>query len=138
MMRLADAGRTVLLETNWLGRRAAIDPRVRVILDIKTPGSRWKSTPISGPTSTGSGPAMRSNTSSAIGPTSIGPPPRSYARTSARVPGFCSLAFGQVNATGSGRMDLETRLPVRLQLNSTRFSGIRPPRAFPSACPGPR
>ena len=39
MTRLADAGRTVLLETSGAIDTSAVDPRVRVILDIKTPGS---------------------------------------------------------------------------------------------------
>ena len=39
MARLADAGKTVLLETSGAIDTSAVDPRVRVILDIKTPGS---------------------------------------------------------------------------------------------------
>ena len=39
MARLADAGRTVLLETSGACDIEAVDPRVRVILDLKTPGS---------------------------------------------------------------------------------------------------
>ncbi len=39
MRRLCDAGRTVLLETGGSVSLAQVDPRVRVILDIKTPGS---------------------------------------------------------------------------------------------------
>ena len=39
MTRLADAGKTVLLETGGAIDIGAVDPRVRVILDIKTPGS---------------------------------------------------------------------------------------------------
>jgi 7-carboxy-7-deazaguanine synthase len=39
MTRLADAGRTVLLETSGACDIGAVDPRVRVILDLKTPGS---------------------------------------------------------------------------------------------------
>src|ERR1700751_4134409 len=39
MRRLADAGPTVLLETSGAIDTSAVDPRVRVILDIKTPGS---------------------------------------------------------------------------------------------------
>lgn len=36
---LADAGRTVLLETSGAVDTAGVDPRVAVILDVKTPGS---------------------------------------------------------------------------------------------------
>src|SRR5271167_1987138 len=39
MSRLADAGKTVLLETSGALDTDAVDPRVRIILDIKTPGS---------------------------------------------------------------------------------------------------
>ena len=39
MERLLDAGRTVLLETSGGVDTAAVDPRVVVILDVKTPGS---------------------------------------------------------------------------------------------------
>lgn len=39
MTRLADAGRTVLLETSGSLDIAPVDPRVRIILDLKTPGS---------------------------------------------------------------------------------------------------
>src|SRR4051812_20645369 len=39
MSRLADAGRTVLLETSGAVDIATVDPRVHVILDLKTPGS---------------------------------------------------------------------------------------------------
>ncbi len=39
MTRLADAGRTVLLETSGAIDMSPVDPRVRIILDVKTPGS---------------------------------------------------------------------------------------------------
>lgn len=39
MTRLADAGRAVLLETSGTLGISAVDPRVRIILDLKTPGS---------------------------------------------------------------------------------------------------
>jgi len=39
MTRLADAGRTVLLETSGAIDIAPVDPRVHIILDVKTPGS---------------------------------------------------------------------------------------------------
>jgi len=48
MARLADRGRTVLLETSGARPIAAVDPRVRILLDLKTPGSgeveanRWE------------------------------------------------------------------------------------------------
>lgn len=39
MSRLADAGYTVLLETAGACDTARVDPRVKIILDVKTPGS---------------------------------------------------------------------------------------------------
>jgi 7-carboxy-7-deazaguanine synthase len=39
MTALADAGRTVLLETSGACDTAGVDPRVRVLIDLKTPGS---------------------------------------------------------------------------------------------------
>lgn len=39
MTRLADLGKTVLLETSGAVETSRVDPRVRIILDIKTPGS---------------------------------------------------------------------------------------------------
>ena len=39
MARLADAGRTVLLETSGTLDISMVDPRVHIILDLKTPGS---------------------------------------------------------------------------------------------------
>jgi 7-carboxy-7-deazaguanine synthase len=39
MTRLADAGRTVLLETSGAVDVSRVDPRVRIILDLKCPGS---------------------------------------------------------------------------------------------------
>src|SRR5262245_18162346 len=39
MSRLADASKTVLLETSGAVDTSVVDPRVRIILDLKTPGS---------------------------------------------------------------------------------------------------
>jgi len=39
MTLLADAGRTVLLETSSAIDTSGVDPRVSIILDVKTPGS---------------------------------------------------------------------------------------------------
>ena len=39
MTRLADAGRTVLLETSGAVDVSRVDPRVRIIMDLKCPGS---------------------------------------------------------------------------------------------------
>ena len=39
MARLADLGKTVLLETSGAVDTSRVDPRVRIILDLKTPGS---------------------------------------------------------------------------------------------------
>jgi 7-carboxy-7-deazaguanine synthase len=56
LARLADAGRTVLLETSGALDIGPVDPRVRIILDLKTPGSgeaaanRWENLPRLKPT----------------------------------------------------------------------------------------
>ena len=39
MTMLADAGRTILLETSGAHDISAVDPRVHRIMDLKTPGS---------------------------------------------------------------------------------------------------
>ncbi len=39
MARLADSGRTVLLETSGAIATDRVDPRIRIVLDLKTPGS---------------------------------------------------------------------------------------------------
>ena len=98
MTRLADAGRTVLLETSGALDTSAVDPRVRVILDLKTPGSA-RSRPTSGATSGGSSPATSSSSSSATVPTSTGPRrgPSSIASTTLSCP--LQRRFGQVNPT---------------------------------------
>ena len=72
MSRLADAGKTVLLETSGALDTAAVDPRVHVILDLKTPGSGEEER-TSGATSNGLSPATSSSSSSATVPISTGP-----------------------------------------------------------------
>lgn len=56
MSRLADAGHLVLLETSGARPIAGVDPRVRILLDLKTPGSgesaanRWENLALLKPT----------------------------------------------------------------------------------------
>src|SRR3954447_6333592 len=56
MARLAHAGRALLLETSGALDISLVDPRVRIILDLKTPGSgeveanRWANLPLLKPT----------------------------------------------------------------------------------------
>ena len=52
LTRLGDAGYEVSLETSGAMDIAAVDPRVKIIMDIKTPGSgeveknRWENLPL--------------------------------------------------------------------------------------------
>ena len=56
MTRLADAGRTVLLETSGAHDLARVDPRVHIIMDLKCPdsgecpGNRWENLALLKPT----------------------------------------------------------------------------------------
>ncbi len=116
MARLADAGRTVLLETSGAVDTAAVDPRVRVILDVKTPGS-------------GEAAANLDANLGRLKPIdevkyvvcdrddfdwSI-----AHVRAhdlAARVPVLMGAAHGRVDATELAGWILETGLPIRLQV----------------------
>jgi 7-carboxy-7-deazaguanine synthase len=121
MARLADAGRTVLLETSGAIDTIAVDPRVRVILDIKTPGSGevdaniWTNLDRLRPTDEVKVVVCNRadfDWAAAIVRT------QGLAR---RCPVLFSAAFGQVNATDLAAWILETRLPVRLQLQQHKI-----------------
>jgi 7-carboxy-7-deazaguanine synthase len=121
MMRLADAGRTVLLETSGSVDTSAVDPRVRVILDIKTPGSGevdaniW--TNLDGLRPTDEVKFVVCNRADFDWAAAI-------VRTQGlarRCPVLFSAAFGQVDATDLAAWILETRLPVRLQLQQHKI-----------------
>jgi len=115
MSRLADAGKTVLLETSGALDTSAVDPRVRVILDLKTPGSGeaeanvWSNIEHLKP-----GDEVkfvvcdRADFDWAVNVV------REH-RLTERCPVLFSAAFGQVNPTDLAAWILESRLPVRLQ-----------------------
>jgi 7-carboxy-7-deazaguanine synthase len=121
MTRLADAGKTVLLETGGGVDTAAVDPRVRIILDIKTPGSGevaanvWSNLDRLKP----------------IDEVKVVICDRHDFEWAARVvrerrltercPVLFSAAFGSVNPTELASWILESRLPVRLQLQQHKI-----------------
>jgi 7-carboxy-7-deazaguanine synthase len=116
MTRLADSGKTVLLETSGAVDTAAVDTRVRVILDIKTPGSGevdanvWRNLDRLKPIDElkfvlcdradfdWAAQLVRER------------------RLAERCPVLFSAAFGRVDATELAAWILESRLPIRLQL----------------------
>jgi 7-carboxy-7-deazaguanine synthase len=121
MTRLADAGRTVLLETSGAIDTSAVDPRVRVILDIKTPGSGevdanvWANLDRLRPTDEVKVVVCdRADFDWAAEIVRA----RGLAR---KCPVLFSAAFGQVNATDLAAWILETRLPIRLQLQQHKI-----------------
>ena len=116
MTRLADLGRTVLLETSGAIDIGPVDPRVHVILDVKTPGS-------------GEHAANLDANLDRLKPTdevkyvvcsrddfdwSIAHLRRHG--LAGRVAILISPSFGQVDPTELAEWILETRLPIRLQL----------------------
>ena len=117
MTRLADAGRTVLLETSGAVDIAPVDPpgpRDPRPEDPRLGRGRRRT---SGATSPCSSRGTRSSSSSATAPTSTGRSSRCVAHDlTDRCPVLFSPAFGQVNPTDLAAWILETRLPVRLQI----------------------
>ncbi len=116
MTRLADAGKTVLLETSGAIDTAHVDARVRVILDVKTPGSGESAS------------HLESNVER-LRPTDevkyivcdrhdfdwAVAHVRKHDLTS-RVPVLFGVSFGSVSPTELAAWILETRLPIRLQI----------------------
>jgi 7-carboxy-7-deazaguanine synthase len=121
MARLADAGKTVLLETSGAIDIAAVDPRVRVILDIKTPGSGeveanlWGNLERLKPTDEVKVVVCdRTDFDWAV----------DWVRhrgLTQRCPVLFSAAFGLVSPTDLAGWILESRLPVRLQLQQHKI-----------------
>jgi 7-carboxy-7-deazaguanine synthase len=121
MTRLANAGKTVLLETSGAIDTGEVDPRVRIILDIKTPGSAeadanvWSNLdrlkPIDEVKVVLCGRADFDWAVEIV---------RSRALTQ-RCPVLFSAAFGQVDPTELAGWILESRLPVRLQLQQHKI-----------------
>jgi 7-carboxy-7-deazaguanine synthase len=121
MTRLADAGKTVLLETSGAVDATPVDPRVRIILDIKTPGSGeveanvWSNLERLRPTDEvkvvvcdrrdfdWAAELIRAR------------------RLAERCPILLSASFGRVNPTDLAAWILESRLPVRLQLQQHKI-----------------
>lgn len=116
MTQLADAGRTVLLETSGAVDISPVDPRVRTILDLKTPGSGealanyWPNLDRLRPTDEvkfvicdradfdWSVQVIRSH------------------RLAERLPVLVSPSHGKVEPAGLAAWVLESGLPIRLQL----------------------
>lgn len=116
MSRLADAGRTVLLETSGAVDIAHVDPRVHIILDLKTPGSGevsanvWSN--VGRLKSTDEVKFVlcdRNDFDWAVAQV------HAYHLTD-RCPVLFSPTFGHVNPTELAAWVLETGLPVRLQI----------------------
>ncbi|MGZ3485344.1 MAG: radical SAM protein [Isosphaeraceae bacterium] len=121
MSRLADAGKTVLLETSGALDTCAVDPRVLVILDIKTPGSGeveanvWSNIERLKPSDELKFVLCdRADFDWAVNVV------REHHLTE-RCPVLFSAAFGQVNPTELAGWILESHLPVRLQLQQHKI-----------------
>ncbi|MDR3634239.1 MAG: radical SAM protein [Isosphaeraceae bacterium] len=116
MTRLADAGRTVLLETSGAVDITPVDPRVRVILDLKTPGSGevdanyWPNLERLKPTD-----EVKFVLCDRADFDWAADQIRTH-RLTDRCPVLLSAAFGQVSPTELATWVLESRLPVRLQV----------------------
>ncbi len=121
MTRLADAGKTVLLETSGAIDTGQVDPRVRVILDIKTPGSAevdanvW--TNLDRLKSIDEVKVVLCSRTDFDWAVEI---VRSRGLTE-RCPVLFSAAFGQVDPTHLAAWILESRLPIRLQLQQHKI-----------------
>jgi 7-carboxy-7-deazaguanine synthase len=116
MTRLADAGRTVLLETSGALDITPVDPRVHIILDLKTPGSGEVESNLLAN-------LARLKPSDELKFVVCDRPDFDWAvaqiRTHqliGRCPIHISAAFGQVSPTELAAWILESRLPIRLQL----------------------
>ena len=121
MSRLADAGKTVLLETSGAIDTSAVDPRVGVILDLKTPGSGeveanvWSNLERLRPTD-----ELKFVLCNRVDFDWAASVVRER-RLTERCPVLFSPAFGQVNPTDLAAWILESRLPVRLQLQQHKI-----------------
>lgn len=121
MSRLADAGRTVLLETSGAVDTGEVDSRVRIILDVKTPGSGeaaanvWANLDRLRPHDEVKFVLCdRADFDWAIGVVR-------GSRLTERVPVLFSAAFGRVEPSDLAAWVLESRLPVRLQLQQHKI-----------------
>ncbi len=121
MSQLADAGKTVLLETSGAVDTGQVDPRVRIILDIKTPGS-------------GEAEANLWTNLDRLQPTDevkvvvCDHRDFDWAATIVRerelyrrCPVHFSAAFGSVSPTELAEWILDSKLPIRLQLQQHKI-----------------
>jgi 7-carboxy-7-deazaguanine synthase len=121
MTRLADAGKTVLLETSGAIDVTAVDPRVRIILDIKTPGSGevdancWVNLDRLKPTDEVKVVVCDRRDFDWAAEVVRG------RKLTERCPVLFSAAFGQVNPTELAAWILESKLTVRLQLQQHKI-----------------
>jgi 7-carboxy-7-deazaguanine synthase len=116
MRRLAEAGRTVLLETSGALDISPVDPRVRVILDVKTPGSGeveanlWSNLALLKPSDEVKFVVCdRSDFDWAVEQIRA-------RRLTERCPVLVSEAYGRIEPAELAAWILETGLPLRLQL----------------------
>jgi 7-carboxy-7-deazaguanine synthase len=116
MTRLCDHGRTVLIETSGAISTERVDPRVRVILDIKTPGSGevaanvWENLDrLKSIDEVKFVVVDRADFDWSIGVIA-------ERKLLDRCPVLMSAAFGRVDPTDLASWTLETRLPLRLQI----------------------
>jgi 7-carboxy-7-deazaguanine synthase len=121
MTRLADAGKTVLLETSGAVDTSLVDPRVRIILDVKTPGSGeveaniWSNLDRLKPADEVKFVLCdRADFDWAVNVV------RTH-RLTGRCPVLFSAAFGQVSPTELAAWVLESHMPVRLQLQQHKI-----------------
>jgi 7-carboxy-7-deazaguanine synthase len=121
MRRLADAGKTVLLETSGAVDTGAVDARVRIILDVKTPGSGEAAANVWAN-------LERLKTIDEVkfvvcdrGDFDWSIDVIRSRGLTAKCPVLVSAAFGQLNPTELAKMILESGLPVRLQLQQHKI-----------------
>jgi 7-carboxy-7-deazaguanine synthase len=121
MTHLADAGRMVLLETSGALDIGPVDPRVHVILDLKTPGSGeveanlWSNLDrLKATDEVKFVLCDRADFAWAVAQVIT------HSLTD-RCPVLFSPAFGQVHPTELAAWILESRLPVRLQLQQHKI-----------------
>ena len=121
MTRLADRGKTVLLETSGAVDTSKVDPRVRIILDLKTPGSGeveanvWSNLDRLKPTDELKFVLCdRADFDWAAGVVR-------ERRLTERCPVLFSAAFDRLSPTELAAWILESRLPIRLQLQQHKI-----------------